>query len=91
MATYAKYEFVNLPKGILNLKNADVVVCPPFVITPGEYDAEGNVITEPVYSDKIHVDIYWHNKPDQTDPKRVYPKTPQHFIAGREQEYYNTL
>lgn len=29
------------------------------VLTPGEYDEEGNEITAPVLSDKYHVDVLW--------------------------------
>ena len=29
------------------------------VVTPGDYDEEGNELTAPVLSDKYHVDVLW--------------------------------
>ena len=43
--------------------NIDTIVELGFlVITPATYDADGNMITPPVYSDKYSVDVLWYDK-----------------------------
>ena len=44
-----------------NEKTASVIELGHLVITPGVYDEDGNVITEPVLSDKMAIDIIWQN------------------------------
>ena len=35
------------------------------ITTAGEYDAEGNEVTAPVYSDNYHVDVLWRGEYDE--------------------------
>ncbi len=92
MNIYAKYEFDVVPNleevegAVINLDN--------LVVTEGTYDENGEVITAPVYSDKIAVDILYNNGVEplaELAANRIYPKTPSHFIAGQEVCYFNCM
>ena len=87
---YGKYEFIEVPD--LSEVNGSVVILGYLVETKGTYDEQGEVITAPVMSDKIAVDILWNNEVDKAlEPKRIYPKTPSHYIAGMEELYLKTI
>jgi len=87
---YGKYEFDTVPD--LSEVNGSVVELGYLVETKGTYDEEGNVITEPVMSTKIAVDILWNNEVDEAlEPNRIYPITPSHYIAGMEELYLKTI
>ena len=87
---YGKYEFDTVPD--LSEVNGSVVILGYLVETKGTYDEEGNVITAPVMSTKIAVDILWNNEADETlESNRIYPITPSHSIAGMEELYLNTI
>lgn len=91
---YAKYEFNTLPNfEELEVKGA-VVVLGNLVKTEGTYNENGEVITPPVYSDKIAVDILYNEGEEviaELEPSRIYPKTPSHYIAGCEECYLRTV
>ena len=87
---YGKYEFDTVPD--LSEVNGSVVELGYLVETKGTYDEEGNVITEPVMSTKIAVDILWNNEVDEAlEPNRIYPITPSHYIGGMEELYLKTI
>ena len=87
---YGKYEFIEVPD--LSEVNGAVVELGYLVETKGTYDEEGNVITAPVMSTKIAVDILWSNEVDEAlEPNRIYPITPSHSIAGMQELYLKTL
>ena len=87
---YGKYEFDTVPD--LSEVDGAVVELGYLVKTKGTYDEEGNVITAPVMSDKIAVDILWNNEVDEAlEPNRIYPITPSHYIGGMEELYLKTL
>jgi len=87
---YGKYEFDTVPD--LSEVNGSVVILGYLVETKGTYDEDGEVITAPVMSTKIAVDILWNNEVDETlEPNRIYPITPSHYIGGMEELYLNTL
>jgi hypothetical protein len=47
------------------------------------FDAEGEVITEAEYSDKLLVDVIWNEEEDEAwTPFRVKPTSHQHWIGG---------
>ena len=87
---YGKYEFDTVPD--LSEVNGSVVILGYLVETKGTYDDEGNVITAPVMSTKIAVDILWNNEVDEAlEPNRIYPITPSHYIGGMEELYLKTI
>jgi len=87
---YGKYEFDTVPD--LSEVDGAVVELGYLVETKGTYDENGEVITAPVMSTKIAVDILWKNEVDEAlEPNRIYPKTPLHSIAGMEEIYLKTL
>ena len=87
---YGKYEFDTVPD--LSEVDGSVVELGYLVETKGTYDEEGNVITEPVISTKIAVDILWNNEVDEAlEPNRIYPITPSHYIGGMEELYLKTI
>jgi len=87
---YGKYEFDTLPD--LSEVNGSVVELGYLVETKGTYDEEGNVITAPVMSTKIAVDILWKNEVDEAlELNRIYPITPSHYIGGMEKLYLKTI
>ena len=87
---YGKYEFIEVPD--LSEVDGAVVNLGYLEKTKGTYDKEGNVITAPVMSDKIAVDILWNNEVDEAlEPNRIYPITPSHYIGGMEELYLKTL
>ena len=87
---YGKYEFIKVPD--LSEVNGSVVELGYLVETKCTYDEEGNVITVPVMSDKIAVDILWNNEVDEAlEPNRIYPITPSHYIAGKQDLYLKTI
>ena len=87
---YGKYEFDTVPD--LSEVNGAVVELGYLVKTKGTYNEEGNVITAPVMSTKIAVDILWNNEVDEAlEPNRIYPITPLHSIAGMQELYLKTL
>jgi len=87
---YGKYEFDTVPN--LSEVNGSVVNLGYLVETKGTYNEEGNVITEPVISTKIAVDILWNNEVDEAlELNRIYPITPSHYIAGMEELYLKTI
>ena len=87
---YGKYEFDTVPD--LSEVNGSVVELGYLVETKGTYDEEGNVITNPVMSTKIAVDILWNNEVDEAlEPNRIYPITPSHYIGGMEELYLKTI
>jgi len=87
---YGKYEFDTVPD--LSEVNGAVVELGYLVETKGAYDEEGNVITDPVMSTKLAVDILWNNEVyEALEPNRIYPITPYHSIAGMEELYFKTL
>jgi len=92
---YAKYEFDILPAILTDEENpvdGSVVNLGYLVETKGTYDEEGNVITEPVMSTKIAIDILWNNEVDEVlELNRIYPITPSHYIAGMEELYLKTI
>lgn len=89
---YAKYEFDEVPIVLEELQNADVVIVGKLVKIEGSYDIDGNVITEPIISDKIAVDVLYHSEVlEELDPYRVYPNNHRHFIGGQEYLYYLTI
>jgi len=45
--------------------NNAIVECGFIVVTPGEYDEEGNETTPPILSDKYIVDVLWNDKKDK--------------------------
>jgi len=87
---YGKYEFDTVPE--LSEVNGAVVNLGYLVKTKGTYDEDGEVITAPVMSTKIAVDILWNNEVDETlEPNRIYPITPSHYIGGMEELYLKTI
>jgi len=87
---YGKYEFIKVPD--LSEVDGAVVELGYLVETKGTYDEEGNVITAPVMSTKLAVDILWNNEVDEAlEPYRIYPITPSHYIAGMEELYLKTI
>ena len=87
---YSKYEFDTLPD--LSEVDGAVVNLGYLVKTKGTYDENGEVITAPVMSTKIAVDILWNNEVDEAlEPNRIYPITPSHSIAGMEELYFKTI
>ena len=87
---YGKYKFDTVPD--LSEVNGAVVILGYLVETKGAYDDSGEVITEPVMSNKIAVDILWNNEVDEAlDPNRIYPITPSHYIGGMEELYLITI
>jgi len=87
---YGKYEFDTVPD--LSEVNGAVVELGYLVKTKGAYDEEGNVITAPVMSTKLAVDILWNNEVDEAlEPNRIYPITPSHYIGGMEELYLKTI
>ena len=87
---YGKYEFETVPD--LSEVDEAVVNLGYLVETKGTYDEEGNVITAPMMSTKIAVDILWNNEVDEAlEPNRIYPITPSHYIGGMEELYLKTL
>ena len=87
---YGKYEFDTVPD--LSEVDGSVVEVGYLVETKGTYDEEGNVITNPVMSTKIAVDILWNNEVDEAlEPNRIYPITPSHYIGGMEEMYLKTI
>jgi len=87
---YGKYEFDTVPD--LSEVDGSVVELGYLVETKGTYDEDGEVITAPVMSTKIAVDILWNNEVDETlEPNRIYPITPSHYIGGMEELYLKTL
>ena len=96
MKHYIKYEFDTLPEILTDkenpIANAAVVIVGKLTITEGTYDEEGNVITAPVLSDKIAVDIIYQGEPlSELEAFRVTPEIPKHTIAGMEDLYYSSL
>jgi hypothetical protein len=59
-----------------------------FIMTKeGTYDEEGNVITEPTFSDKYSIDVFWkEQEPDGWKGKKIKlnGNTPAHSFAGIE-------
>jgi len=49
-------------------KNA-IVKLGNIVVTPGEYDEEGNEIKAPILSDKYSVDVFWRDSVRPIDPE----------------------
>jgi len=87
---YGKYEFIKVPD--LSEVDGSVVELGYLLETKGTYDEDGEVITAPVMSTKIAVDILWNNEVDEAlEPNRIYPITPSHYIAGMEELYLKTL
>jgi len=87
---YGKYEFIKVPD--LSEVNGAIVELGYLVKTKGTYDEEGNVITAPVMSTKIAVDILWNNEVDEAlELNRIYPITPSHYIGGMEELYLITI
>ena len=87
---YGKYEFDTVPD--LSEVDGSVVELGYLVETKGTYDEDGEVITAPIISDKLAVDILWNNEADETlEPNRIYPITPSHYIGGMEELYLKTL
>ena len=87
---YGKYEFIKVPD--LSEVNGAIVELGYLVKTKGTYEEEGNVITAPVMSTKIAVDILWNNEVDEAlEPNRIYPITPSHYIGGMKELYLLTL
>jgi len=87
---YGKYEFDTVPD--LSEVNGAVVELGYLVETKGTYDEEGNVITAPVMSTKLAVDILWNNEVDEAlELNRIYPITPSHYIGGMEELYLKTI
>ena len=87
---YGKYEFDTVPD--LSEVNGAVVELGYLVETKGTYDEKGEVITAPVMSTKIAVDILWNNEVDEAlEPNRIYPITPSHYIGGMEELYLKTI
>jgi len=92
---YGKYEFDTIPEILTDEENpvdGAVVELGYLAKTKGTYDEEGNVITAPVMSNKIAVDILWNNEVDEAlEPNRIYPITPSHYIGGMEELYLKTI
>ena len=77
MAIFRKYEFgsKSAASAKINALSVDeegnpnhrhsIVRLGNIVITPGEYDADGNETKAPVYSDKYHVDVLWRGEYDE--------------------------
>jgi len=87
---YGKYEFDTVPD--LSDVNGAVVILGYLIETKGTYDEDGEVITAPVMSTKIAVDILWSNEVDEAlEPNRIYPITPSHYIGGMEELYLKTI
>ena len=87
---YGKYEFETVPD--LSEVDGSVVELGYLLETKGTYDEDGEVITAPVMSTKIAVDILWNNEVDETlEPNRIYPITPSHYISGMEELYLKTI
>jgi len=87
---YGKYEFETVPD--LSEVDGSVVELGYLLETKGTYDEDGEVITAPVMSTKIAVDILWNNEVDEAlEPNRIYPITPSHYIGGMEELYLKTL
>ena len=87
---YGKYEFIKVPD--LSEVDGAVVELGYLLETKGAYDEDGEVITAPIISDKLAVDILWNNEADETlESNRIYPITPSHSIAGMEELYFKTL
>ena len=87
---YGKYEFDTVPE--LSEVDGSVVNLGYLVKTKGTYDENGEVITAPVMSTKIAVDILWKNEVEEAlEPNRIYPITPYHSIAGMAELYLKTL
>ena len=87
---YGKYEFIKVPD--LSEVDGAVVELGYLVETKGTYDENGEVITAPLMSTKLAVDILWNNEVDEAlEPNRIYPITPSHYIAGMEEFYLKTI
>jgi len=87
---YGKYEFDTVPD--LSEVDGAVVELGYLAKTKGTYDEEGNVITTPVMSTKLAVDILWNNEVNEAlEPNRIYPITPSHYIGGMEELYLTTI
>ena len=87
---YGKYEFDTVPD--LSEVDGAVVELGYLVETKGTYNEEGNVITAPVMSTKIAVDILWNNEVDEAlESNRIYPITPSHYIGGMKELYLKTI
>lgn len=83
---YLKYEFTEVPD--LSDVQGAIVIVGKLVEQEGTYDEEGNVITAPVISDKIAVDILYSEEPlSELEPFRVTPNNPKHTIAGQSHLY----
>jgi len=65
MAKIGKYEFDSLEQANTKINalgeehNHTIVKLGNIVLEQGEYDEEGNVVVEPVYSTKYSVDVMW--------------------------------
>lgn len=80
--TYYKYL---LPFRPLHIADSHFVYLGKEVITPAEYDEEGNVITEAVYGNRHKVDVLWKNgRNEDWDEYIVKPTTHEHWFMGKQ-------
>jgi len=55
--------------------NHSIVKLGNIVLTPGEYDEEGNEVTAPVMSEKYHVDVLWQISDTYDEEGNLVPAT----------------
>ena len=88
MIKIAKYEFVDEQQAKDKIKNLGVdkdenpthphaiVELGNVVLQDGETDAEGNIVKEPVLSEKYHIDVMWVGLEDHPYGWKSYAVTP---------------
>lgn len=80
--TYFKYV---LPFKPTNIPNTHNVYLGREVLTPAEFDEEGNLLTEAVYGNGHKVDVMWKGEPNPDwDQYIVKPTTHEHWFAGQQ-------
>ena len=81
-----KYEFTDLSEfqGLIDGKELlnKPIILGHKLIEEGEYDDEGNETKEPVYNDKLMIDIYWESNEDSSflGSYEIFPNNPVHKI-----------
>lgn len=81
-----KYEFTDLAEfqGLINGKKLfnTPIILGHKLIEEGEYDDEDNIIKEPIYNDRLMIDIYWESNEDSSflNAHEIFPNNPVHKI-----------
>jgi hypothetical protein len=96
---YLKYEFQDIASWLekketiwseeTGYANCHVIEVGNITLTPGTYDEEGNVITEPVTTGKHAIDIVWNESEDSSFAAfKVWPAPcGVHTVSGLEGLY----